>query len=299
MSVIFLFIDGLGLGASGYENPFWRGNYTAFNHLCGGQPFIKKSSQFIKEEHCFKAIDATLGIEGFPQSGTGQTSLFCGVNAAKHLGRHFGPFPHSMIRPFLENKSIVKELSEKGKKSDFINAYPPVFFEKSALKNRWSCTTYMMRSIGFELHSTEDVLAGKAVTADINQKAWKNVLNIDVPEIDEKSAAKRVVNSSQKNDLVLFEYYLTDKAGHTKDIAKAHEAIERLDWFISEIISAKAESDTLIISSDHGNVENMGIKTHTQNPVPLWILGPHAKTAREAASIMDVKQVILDIISLG
>ncbi len=49
-----------------------------------------------------------LGVEGLPQSGTGQTSIFCGVNASKIVGKHFGPYPYSTLIPIIKEKNIFK-----------------------------------------------------------------------------------------------------------------------------------------------------------------------------------------------
>ena len=296
MAVIFLFIDGVGLGEEESQNPFFRHPYRAFRAMAGERPFSRGSGEIYKNGHLFKGIDATLGVEGLPQSGTGQTTLFTGINAAQKIGKHFGPFPHSGIKPFLRQDSIFKKIGSKGKSGCFMNAYPDLFFQKAQEKNRWSCTTLMTKSADIRLHTEEDVRKGRAVTAEITQQAWREMLDIDVPEISEEEASSRLLGMAEEKDFVLYEYYLTDKAGHAQNAEKAEEVIGRFDRFLMHLIDNRREQDTLILSSDHGNVEDLSVKTHTLNRVPLFVMGPGAGHFREVNSIQGVTPAIVEIV---
>ena len=81
---------------------FLKGNFESIPHL---------SNQFVagKSKYIFP-VDACLGVEGLPQSGTGQTSIFTGINAPKFIGKHFGPYPYSTLLPEIEEKNIFKSL---------------------------------------------------------------------------------------------------------------------------------------------------------------------------------------------
>lgn len=297
MAVIFLFIDGVGLGEEEEErNPFYRRSYPAFYRMAADQSFTKNAEPVEERVHLFKGIDATLEIEGLPQSGTGQTTLFTGENAAKKLGRHFGPFPHSEIKPLLREQSIFQKVKKRGKTGIFMNAYPDIFFERAEKRNRWSCTTLMTKSAGIPLHTVEDVRQGRAVTAEITQQAWREMLGIDVPEIAPEMASRRVLEMAAERDLVLYEYYLTDKAGHEQDREKAKRVIGRFNAFLEILINEKRPEDTLVLSSDHGNIEDLSVKTHTLNKVPLFVQGPGAERFRKVESIKDVTPAILDIL---
>lgn len=295
MAVIFIFIDGVGLGEDSSKNPFSENRYESFEILTGGL-FNKDAKTVISNDHLFKPIDANLGVEGLPQSGTGQTSLFTGRNAAKEIGKHFGPFPHSGIKPFLRKESIFHDMLKSGNKPYFLNAYPPVFFEHAKKRNRWSCTTLMTKSAGLKLNSTEDVLNERALTAEIVQNAWREKLGIDIPKITPTDAAKRLLNVTPDYDLVLYEYYLTDKAGHNQKHADAERVLKPLDEFLLHIIKHKNSSDTLVITSDHGNLEDLSTKTHTRNKVPLFVLGDSVQPFEKVESLTDVKDGIISFI---
>ncbi|MEX0724545.1 MAG: hypothetical protein WD053_11730 [Gracilimonas sp.] len=295
MSVIFIFIDGVGLGEAGKQNPFYNQRYESFEIL-SGENFRKGSESIIKNNHIYKDIDANLGIEGLPQSGTGQTALFTGRNAAKEIGKHFGPFPHSGIKPFLRKESVFHAVKEVGKEPYFMNAYPPIFFEHAKKRNRWSCTTLMTKSAGVKLNSTEEILNETALTAEIVQNAWREKLGIDIPKITPTDAAQRLLNVVPDYDLLLYEYYLTDKAGHNQSAEDAERVLRPLDEFLLHIIKNKRSSDTLVITSDHGNLEDLSTKTHTRNKVPLFVMGDSVQALQTTENLTDVKDGIISFI---
>lgn len=296
MAVVFLFIDGVGLGENNVLNPLADRPWQSFSAMAGGQAFTNQAQPIAEEEHFFKAVDATLHVDGLPQSGTGQATLFSGENAAKEIGKHFGPFPHSGTKHLLKNQSLFNKARQQGKKCSFINAYPEIFFRKAKARNRWSCTTLMTKSAGIPLNTTNEVKEGTAITAGITQKAWREKLGIDVPEITPKQAAGRLLTEAGKYDLLLHEYYLTDKAGHSQKKEKAHRVINRYDIFLQEIIQSKPADMTIVLCSDHGNVEDLSTKTHTFNKVPLYVNGPGAHVFYEAESIMDVTPGVLRVL---
>lgn len=293
MSILFLFIDGVGLGNAGKENPFFTQIYESFEILTGGA-FNNNAEALVTDQQLFKPIDANLGVEGLPQSGTGQTALFTGHNASQKIGKHFGPYPHSGIKPLLKKHSIFHSVKEAGMKPYFMNAYPPVFFEHAKRRNRWSCTTLMTKSAELRLNSTQEVLNEEALTAEIVQNAWREKLDINLPKITATDAAQRVLNILPDYDLVLYEYYLTDKAGHSQKPEDAERVLKPLDEFMMHIIKHKRSKDVLVISSDHGNLEDLSTKTHTRNEVPLFVMGEGVSGFEETDSLLGVKDGILD-----
>lgn len=296
MSVIFLFIDGVGLGEGSDSNPFYRFDYKGFSALTGGNNFLKSTGAIKKINHVFSPVDATLDVGGLPQSGTGQTSLFSGVNAAKEINKHFGPFPHSGIKPILRNDSLFIKAQKMDKNCHFINAYPEIFFKRARERNRWSSTTLMAKGADLALNSVREVKDEKALTAGILQRGWREKLNIDVPEIKPETAANRLINQLVYYDLILFEYYLTDKAGHSQDMEVANQYLKTYDRFLWHLLDSKPDQTTIVLCSDHGNVENLSVKTHTLNPVPLFVYGPGAIHFTNATSILDVTPGILGIL---
>lgn len=296
MAYIFLFVDGLGVGSPGITNPLSdkEHSYKSFEFLTGGQELTADSEEIKRNDLVYKKIDARLGVDGLPQSGTGQVTLFSGQNASKILGRHFGPYPHSKIRFLLEEKSLFHQIQEMNGSCYFMNAFPDLFFERAKSRNRWSCCTLMTKSAGIHINTVEDVLDENAITAEILQDVWKEKLDINVPVISEAQAAERVLKIAQKKDFILVEYYLTDKAGHKQDLKYAHKVLERYDRFLKVLIRSKRDSDIILLTSDHGNIEDLSVKTHTLNKVPFFAYGAGARAFNQVKGIQDVFGLIKD-----
>lgn len=295
MSLLFIFIDGIGVGPNQHENPLADPGWTSFSYFTGSNGLHSECKTVYTDDILYKPIDANLGIEGLPQSGTGQVTLFSGVNASKLIGKHFGPYPYTKTRYLLKEKSLFHKIKQLDKSPHFLNAYPDIFFERSEKRNRWTSTTLMARSSGVELNRTEDVINERAVTAEIKQDVWRKSLQIDVPEITPEEAGARVLKSLENNDLVLYEYYLTDKAGHSMSRKRADEVRDVLNPFLMKIINDLDPKDTLLITSDHGNLEDLSTKSHTRNPVPLFVKGD-VEHFKKAGSIIDITPSIISLL---
>ena len=295
MSLVFLFLDGVGLGGSNGVNPFTMHDYPAFKAMAGGQAFTEDAETCRNGTHYFTSVDACLGVDGLPQSGTGQVTLFTGINSAQLLGRHFGPYPHSAIRGLLDGDSVFQKIGHQNGRCHFINAFPQRFIDYATTTNRWSSTTFMTTRAGMKLNSVPEILAEKAITAELTQDAWRNRLSLDVPLISESDAAERVIRAAAEHDMVLVEYYLTDKAGHSRDAVLAHKILSRIDRFLQHLINRQEESGyTLLLTSDHGNLEDLSVKTHTRNRVPLYVLGRGAALFHDAKSIQDITPLCVE-----
>lgn len=292
--VLFLFIDGIGLGPDTAGNPLAApgAHWTALARHTG---WTNRTPVVDRPRHVFRPVDATLGVDGLPQSGTGQASLFTGVNCAQRAGRHFGPFPHSSSKSVLATHSLFRRVQAavSAPASDtacaFANAYPPVFFEKRARRNRWTVTTLFSRQAGVRLRSTEDVRAGQALPADVVGAAWNEKLDIRIPQQDAQAAGRTLYRVMQAHRLTLFEYYETDKAGHGRSDLSVATVLRRLDALLAGVLDAfDLQRDLLVLCSDHGNLEAPDQKPHTRHPVPLLAYGCGAQVFRTAETLTDV-----------
>ncbi|MDZ7772732.1 MAG: alkaline phosphatase family protein [Balneolaceae bacterium] len=193
-------------------------------------------------------------------------------------------------------RSVFCKAQERGWKCHFINAYPEIFFQHSRQRGRWTCTTLMSRAAGLKLNGEEEVRLGKAVTAGLTQRAWREKLGLEVPVIMPEEAAERVLESMDQVDLLLYEYYLTDKAGHGRSRLQASEILERYGRFLRRLLKGVKSGHTLVLCSDHGNLEDLSVKTHTCNLVPLYVQGPGSRHFRRAERITDVTPAILAVL---
>lgn len=291
-----IFIDGVGIGKMDYEfNPFFKYGFKTFENIFGEIPHLEKQCLDKNDIYCFP-VDAKLDVEGLPQSGTGQVSIFCGVNAAKFVGKHFGPFPYSTTIPIIAEKNIFKHYIDINKHANFANAYPKVFYDyiKSG-KTRLNTTALMCRLSGVKLNSVTDVRKGHALTAEITNERWNKRLNYNLKVIRPETAARRLLNIASKNNFTLYEFYLTDHLGHGRIIDEIDVIYNNLDKFLLTVISEMNHSElTLIICSDHGNFEDLSVKTHTLNPAMTITAGKYARNlAEEIHDLTEIKSTII------
>jgi bisphosphoglycerate-independent phosphoglycerate mutase (AlkP superfamily) len=112
-----------------------------------------------------------------------------------------------------------------------------------------------------------------------------------------EEAGARLAHLATEYDLVLYETFLTDLAGHRR--IETEWVLPRLDAFLGAILAHRPPATTLVVCSDHGNIEDATTKAHTTNPVPLLAVGPAASRFREARAITDVAPAILSVLEGG
>ncbi|MGI6319131.1 MAG: metalloenzyme [Dethiobacteria bacterium] len=301
MSIIFIFIDGLGLGSKDESNPFFVNNTPFITKILEGSSLTREAAEKELGQASLLGLDATLGVEGLPQSATGQTTLFTGVNAAKYLGRHLRAFPNRSLKKILLEKGMFRQLHARSLKGTFANSYRPEFFHKliSGDKRHFSCSTLINYYAGLQFRNFDDLNNGDAVNMDITNHFLRE-RGYDVPLVSPQEAGKRLVKISRGYDLTLYEYFASDIAGHTADFAKAAEVVNKLDTFLGSVAeSIDPEKELVLVTSDHGNLENMNVKIHTNNPVPALAVGKdHRKLFKLLKSRQDISGVLPSILEV-
>ena len=237
-------------------------------------------------------------MPGLPQSGTGQATLFTGANCALLAGRHYGPYPHSKTKPTISSQNIFQQVKglhlPHAEPNAFANAYPKQFFEKAKARSRWTVTTLSCIEADVKIRTLSELEKNEAITADLTRKSWRSILKLPVDVIDEKKAAEHLAAISNAHPFTLLEYYHTDKAGHSQSMAKAERTLSSLDAFFDQLYDELDFSKTLlVITSDHGNIEDLSVKSHTLNEVPLVAHGSGAHHFHRVSSIQDVTPAIL------
>lgn len=290
--LIFIFLDGIGVGKSSKYNPFFMTSMPFVEHLIGG--LIVDDISVRKSDLLLKGIDASLGVDGIPQSATGQTTLFTGRNAAKFLGHHLTAFPNKPLVGLINDYSILKSAKNKGLKVTFANAYSPNYFQLVQLGLRFhSTTTRCVFAAGIPFRFIDDLIDGNAVCWDMTNIFLQKQIDISIPIVSPYVAGMRLANLSKTHDLVLYECFLPDMIGHKKEIPKAIEFLEALDAFLNGVVSNKETDVTVLITSDHGNLEDLSTGSHTNNPVPFLVSGPMAKQLEDVQSIADILGAVL------
>ena len=285
--LIFIFLDGVGLAESSDSNPFATAPMPALQSLIGG-PLVA-GHEIDRPGLLLKPIDATLGVAGLPQSATGQMALFTGVNGAAIIHQHLSAWPTEPLIGIIEQDNILKWAAENGHRPTFANAYSPAYFERvKRNRRRHSVTTLCTLSAGLPLRDVADLLRGEAVYWDITHHALRERYQIDVPLRDAGEAGRNLARLSADHELVVFESFLTDVAGHRYGQVSAAAVLETVDQFLAGVLANIAPDVTLLVASDHGNVEDLSTKEHTRNPVPLLAIGPHARVFGDVTTITDI-----------
>lgn len=292
MPIAFIFVDGIGLGDA--ESPANPHRHPELNLLAnfrpagwlpppeGGRPdtlpevWRRTALPFGGR---VIATDASLGLPGLPQSATGQTTILTGVNAALALGRHMYGYPSPTLKRILLEHSLFKQLRKAGHSAAFLNAFSPRFFDlgDAVWEQPLSATTWATRAGGLDFRTFDDLAAGRAVYHDIDHRSMKAAR---IPPREPEDAGRAFAREAATLDFALFEFFQTDKAGHSMNVETGVAVLLKLERFLIAVLETmNLEQDTLVLTSDHGNLEDSSVKTHTHNPVPTLVFGAHASSA--------------------
>ncbi len=288
-SVVLFFIDGLGIGRRGENNPL-----SGIKNIAPLANFLDEENEIIFDG-VLVPTDPRLGVEGRPQSASGQTTILTGINAPQLLGVHKQGFPNQILRDVIAEHSIFLQLQKLNIEPNvFVNAYTPKFFTETP---RWkSATTCAVEAGKGVFRKLPDLYGRKALFHDFTNGHLIE-LGFDAPVFSPTEAADILAELAAQHRFTLYEYFITDKIGHTQDFAKAAEYLPPLAEFIRETLQKiNLAKTTFILTSDHGNIEDLSVRNHTLNDVPTIIWGRNKLDA--AANIKNLADITPTIINL-
>ncbi len=292
MSVLLIFIDGLGIGPRSAHNPLARLGAAAapLAVFADEEPALLNDGVLVR-------TDARLGIEGRPQSASGQTTILTGVNAPALLGYHKQGFPNEAMRAIIREHSIFLQLERAGIRPNvFANAYAPRFFNE---RPRWvSATTVAVEATNMRFSQLADLRAGRAVYQDFTNGLLIDA-GIDIEPRTPAEAAAVLVDVAHKHRFTLYEYFITDRVGHAQDMDAALTVLSNLALFIRTVLARiDLTRTTVMLTSDHGNVEDLSSRNHTLNFVPTlaWGVGRDAVRAG-VRDLADITPVIIKLLT--
>lgn len=290
--LLLVFVDGVGLAPAGPGNPLDKAPTPTLRRLLGGPLVAERVGS--RAGTALAALDATLGVEGLPQSATGQTALLTGVNAAAEMGRHVSAFPGPRLRRLIERHGLLGRLRAAGHAVTFANAYSRGFLRACERgEARRSVTTCLVQAAGLDFRTEEELAAGRAVAWDITRELFIARTGAAVEPVSAAAAGAHLAAVAGRHRFTLFETFLTDLAGHRRVAVTPSEAIARVDGLLAGLVAAAPDDLTLLVTSDHGNVEDSGTRGHTRNPVPLVAAGPLAERFAPLRSILDVAPTVV------
>ncbi|MBY6191141.1 2,3-bisphosphoglycerate-independent phosphoglycerate mutase [Microbulbifer agarilyticus] len=129
------------------------------------------------------------------------------------------------------------------------------------------------------------------------------------PEMSAPEVTDNLVSAieSGKFDAIVCNYANGDMVGHTGVFDAAVQAVEALDGCVDRVIQAAlAAGGEVLITADHGNVEEMfdagsgQVSTqHSTLPVPFVYVGERDVTMRDGGSLADVAPTMLALMGLS
>ncbi len=273
--IALLFVDGLGWGEPDpATDPCW--SYGGERLRWPTRPPPGEPVR-VADGGWATPIDACLGIDGLPQSATGQTTLLTGVNAQAVQGRHLSGFPGPTLRPVLLERSVLKQVCDLGRRAVFFNTFRSPFFDLPREKQlRMSATTIANLAADLPFFDVPDMTAGRSLYQDFTGQELIE-LGFDAPRLTPARAGEVLARNLGDWDFLLYEYFRTDKAGHTGDRAACEQQLAMYDEFLGAVLAARPDDVLVLLCADHGNIEDATVKTHTRNPVPLAAWGPGAR----------------------
>lgn len=291
---IFVFLDGVGLAPASPQNPLAAPE--AMPHLTAllGAPLITGSERHTPTCLC-QPIDACLGVAGLPQSATGQTALYTGCNAPQFRGQHQTGFANGSLRQLIEAWGLFKRVLALGRTATLANLYSPQYFEAIAQRRiRYSVGTLLTLTAGLPFRMQYEYERGEALFWDMTGELarYRGVAAAPIPP---QEAGRRLAALGGQHTVTLFESYLTDFAGHQQNWAQAVAVLQRVDAFLASVIAHLPAHTTLIVSSDHGNLEDLSTKKHTLNPVPLLVVGEQAAAFQGVTDLTGITPTLLTL----
>lgn len=294
--VLMIFVDGLGLGADDpATNPIVAAR-TPFLDRVLGRKLAAIDDPVEGDGTLVVPTDATLGVEGLPQSATGQTALLTGINAPQVVGRHITAYPTRELREILAGRNIFRQVMEAGGQVTLANAYTPEYFD--AVENgrlRHGAITFAALSARVRLRTLDDLRKGRAVFHDLvnaRPRTWGHMLQ----EITPAEAGRNLAGIAGEHHLTLFEFFLTDLAAHGRVPLTPVSVVEMLDALLQGANeSIGDDAALLVVASDHGNLEDSRAETHTRNPVPTILIGAgRHEVGQRIRSITDITPALVD-----
>jgi len=276
--ILTLFLDGVGLGDDDPAlNPLSKAQLPRLRELLAGRSLVRQSAPLENETTTLVSLDSSMGVEGTPQSATGQASLLTGRNVPSEIGEHYGPKPNAAVRAIVEADNLFTQIVNKSGRATLLNGYPPRYFDSIERGYRLhSVIPHAVVAAGIPLQTVEDMQAGRAFSADFTGQGW--AARPDFPPIPVYSTAEagnQIAITSLDYDLSWFDYWLTDYAGHHRDMDQAVTLLETFDEVLDSLLGTwRIDRDLIVLISDHGNLEDLSKRGHTLNPIPCLLIGP-------------------------
>jgi bisphosphoglycerate-independent phosphoglycerate mutase (AlkP superfamily) len=138
--------------------------------------------------------------------------------------------------------------------------------------------------------NAENLQAGDAFSVDFTGEGWAAQTGFPpAPVYSPHEAGTRLAQVSGEYDFTWFDYWISDYAGHKREMDQAVSLLESFDQVLGGFIEAwQNRQDLFVLTSDHGNLEDLSKRGHTDNCVPALLIGPAPLRASFAANLRNL-----------
>lgn len=242
------------------------------------------------------ALEATLGVPGLPQSGTGQACWLTGQDAVALMGEHFGPQPGPTLQKLLRESSLPVQLAAQGGRAALLNSYAPAYVQAGrGGRNRMGCFPFSFVAAGQALNPAglPPVRASLGLSYEF---PWTPVQ----PEQAIEQLGAAIAQAAQDWDVLVMDLWFSDLLGHEgrpdappEVLLAARAYLHRVDALLRGLLDAGAP---VILSSDHGNLEDLSVKRHTLARVPFCGAGVQLGQAK---TVVEGGQALRALLGVG
>lgn len=301
--VHIFFMDGVGLGGPDLAvNPFVTANMPHLTALFGEGWYLNTNKPTTTSRASLIPTNATLGIPGRPQSATGQATILTGRNVPQLVGEHYGPKPNPAVAAVIREGTLFQEVVDIGGKAALLTPYPQRYFDAIESGRRLlSAVPLAATSAGLSLMTADNLRRGEAISPDFTNQGWREHLGYsDIPPLTLIEAGRRIATVAATHHFSFFEHWPSDHVGHRGTLAEAAAHLETLDTVLGALIDAwDDQTGLLIITSDHGNIEEKTHRQHTLNPVPTILIGAnHAQLAKQVHDLTHIAPIVRQHLAL-
>ncbi len=279
--ILLVFLDGIGLGDDNPAvNPFAVANLPTVHSLTNGCRWLKSTGRQIGSRAAFVPTDPRVGIPGRPQSASGQAMILTGRNIPALIGEHYGPRPNLPIRELIAQDNFFMQVTQRGMRAGLLEGYPPRWHDAINSGKRLRASYQQAAFVaGVPIFDERAIYSGDALAVDWTGEGWRTELGYtDSPVYSPYEAGVKMVELSRRYEFSFFPHWMTDVIGHRGAIADGVRILELFDGVMQGVIATWNDSEGLIvITSDHGNLEDLSHGKHTENDVPTLIIGDGAE----------------------
>jgi hypothetical protein len=191
----------------------------------------------------------------------------------------------------LGQENFLSRASDEGAAVRFANAYPEGY-PGARSSRRVAAVPLAALAAGLLQRNQAELATGEAVASEIVNDAWIRHFSANLPRVSAERAGANLARVSRGSDLTLFAHYDTDAAGHSGEMSRAVQALERVDAFLAGILSEIDRRTLVLVVSDHGNIEDVRAG-HTKNPALGLAFGKLAGRLSIPKRITDIAEFIL------